>query len=73
MPMRSCFWYLTNPNTSPVKLFMSVAEWKDSEMLQTMGVHMENKTNKDLIFYAAGDVAPYREDPASIFQHVKEY
>jgi poly-gamma-glutamate synthesis protein (capsule biosynthesis protein) len=40
--------------------------------IKSMEGHMENESNESLVFYAAGDVAPYREDPASIFQHVKD-
>jgi hypothetical protein len=29
-----------------------------------------NKT-EDMVFYAAGDIAPWRDDPATIFRHVK--
>ena len=29
-----------------------------------------NKT-EDVVFYAAGDIAPWRDDPVTIFRHVK--
>jgi poly-gamma-glutamate synthesis protein (capsule biosynthesis protein) len=31
---------------------------------------MANNTEKEILFYAVGDVAPFREDPSSIFKYV---
>ena len=31
---------------------------------------MEKTYNKDIVFYATGDIGPDREDPRSIFQHI---
>jgi poly-gamma-glutamate capsule biosynthesis protein CapA/YwtB (metallophosphatase superfamily) len=33
---------------------------------------MARKTDGDLLLYAVGDVAPFREDPATIFDHVRD-
>jgi len=32
---------------------------------------MASRADEDIVLYAVGDVAPYRDDPSSIFRHVK--